>query len=87
MLFFNFKEKETKLVDTNAGFFIEETEEGESSTTLAEPIPAPVVQPDRPECEECQEALADSYLFRNFGVFNRDGKVVQHFKSNNLSYQ
>jgi len=62
------KEKETKLVDTNAGFFIEETEEGESSSTLAEPIPAPVVQPDRPECEECQEALADSYLFRNFGL-------------------
>jgi len=62
------KEKETKLVDTNAGFFIEETEGGETSTTLAEPLPAPVVQPDRPECEECQEALADSYLFRNFDL-------------------
>jgi len=63
------KEKETKLVDTNAGFFIEETEGGETSSTLAEPIPAPVVQPDRPQCEECQEELiADSYLLRNFDL-------------------
>ena len=43
------QEKETKLVDTNAGFFIEETEGGESSSQMAEPLPAPVLEPDRPE--------------------------------------
>ena len=43
------QEKETKLVDTNAGFFIEETEGGESSSQIAEPLPAPVLEPDRPE--------------------------------------
>jgi len=63
------KEKETKLVDTNAGFFIEETEGGENSTAaFAEPLPAPVVIPDRPECEECQDPIADSYLSRNFNL-------------------
>jgi len=62
------KEKETKLVDTNAGFFIEETEEGETSSQMAEPIPAPIIEPDRPQCQECGEDLADSYLFRNFNL-------------------
>merc|ERR1711997_291853 len=55
------KEKETKLVDSHAGFFIEETEGGEtSSSTVAEPMPAPIIEPDRPQCEECHEDLADS---------------------------
>jgi DNA-repair protein complementing XP-A cells len=65
---FFLQEKETKLVDTNAGFFIEETEGGESSSQMAEPLPAPVLEPDRPECEECGEELADSHLFRNFNL-------------------
>ena len=57
------------MVDTHAGFFIEETEGGEtSSSTVAEPMPAPIIEPDRSQCEECQEDLADSYLFRNFDL-------------------
>ena len=62
------QKKETKLVDTNAGFFIEENEDKISTgaSGQAEPIPAPVVEPDRPHCLECQEELADSYLFRTF---------------------
>ena len=48
-MFFFLQEKETKLVDTNAGFFIEETEGDESSSQMAEPLPAPVLEPDRPE--------------------------------------
>lgn len=59
--------KESKLVDTNAGFFIE-VDEGptKGSSSQAEPLPAPLIEPDRPMCLECQEELADSYLFRNF---------------------
>ena len=44
--------KETKLIDSNAGFFIEETED-EINLKASEPVPAPVLEPDRPECKEC----------------------------------
>ena len=44
--------KETKLIDSNAGFFIEETED-EINAKASEPVPAPVLEPDRPECKEC----------------------------------
>ncbi len=62
------KVKETKLVDTNAGFFIEEVDDDElaSASQPSEPRPAPVVEPDRPKCLECKDELADSYLFRTF---------------------
>ena len=59
---------ETKLVDTNAGFFIEEDVDGpgERFELEVEREPAPVIEPDRPTCLECREELADSYLFRTF---------------------
>ncbi len=62
------KTKETKLKDTNAGFFIEEEEGGDDDDfdQIAKEIPAPVVEPDRPKCLDCSEELADSYLFRTF---------------------
>lgn len=59
---------ETKLVDTNAGFFIEEDADGpgEGFELEVEREPAPVVEPDRPTCLECRDELADSFLFRTF---------------------
>ena len=61
--------KEKRLVDTKAGFFIEEDEEGgtegEESHNLVS-LPAPITKPDRPECEECGKAVAESFLLRTF---------------------
>ena len=65
--------KEKKLVDTKSGFFIEvdeeggETGEGEEVRNLVS-LPAPITKPDRPECEECGEAVAESFLLRTFDV-------------------
>ena len=64
--------KEKRLVDTKAGFFIEEDEgggtgEGEEARNLVS-LPAPITKPDRPECEECGEAVAESFLLRTFDV-------------------
>ena len=63
------QKKEKQLVDTKAGFFIEEDDKDPNAQSLQgniEPMPAPVIEPDRPHCLECQEEIADSYLFRNF---------------------
>ena len=59
---------ETKLVDTNAGFFIKEDPDrpAEGFELEVEREPAPVVEPDRPTCLECRDELADSFLFRTF---------------------
>jgi hypothetical protein len=61
---------ETKLVDTNAGFFIEEDPEGPDDHLELEldREPAPVIEPDRPTCLECRDELADSFLFRTFDL-------------------
>lgn len=56
--------KETKLIDSNAGFFIEESES--ETAVLQEPIPPPVIEPDRPQCKECSDEMADSFLLRTF---------------------
>ena len=57
--------KEKQLVDTKAGFFIEE-DDTDNFQGNVEPLPAPVIEPDRPHCLECQVEIADSYLFRSF---------------------
>jgi len=60
---------ETKLIDTNAGFFIEESEDEPKATPTMECLPAPVVEPERPTCNECdEEKFADSFLFRTFDL-------------------
>ena len=61
---------EIKLVDTNAGFFIEEdvNEPGGHVEFEVEREPAPVLEPDRPTCLECRDELADSFLFRTFDL-------------------
>ena len=56
--------KETKLIDSNAGFFIEESES--ETAVLQEPMPPPVIEPDRPQCKECSDEMADSFLLRTF---------------------
>ena len=63
--------KEKRLVDTKAGFFIEEdegggTEDGAERNLVS--LPAPITKPDRPECEECGEAVAESFLLRTFDL-------------------
>ena len=58
--------KEKKIVDTKAGFFIEEENPEDAVQGTLEDMPAPIIEPDRPQCLECTEELADSYLFRNF---------------------
>ena len=64
--------KEKRLVDTKAGFFIEEEEEGGTGEDEGErnlvSLPAPITKPDRPECEECGEAVAESFLLRTFDL-------------------
>lgn len=60
---------ETKLIDTNAGFFIEESEDEPRAKPTMECLPAPVVEPERPTCKECEEEkFADSFLFRTFDL-------------------
>ena len=64
--------KEKRLVDTKAGFFIEEDEGGgteeDGATRNLVSLPAPITKPDRPECEECGEAVAESFLLRTFDL-------------------
>ena len=75
-------DKTKKVVDSGAGFFIEDDEEDALDPDKFTSLPAPIIEPDRPECLECSEDLADSFLFRTFDVSvcdkckdtERDGK-------------
>ena len=63
------KKTETKLVDSGAGFFIEEGD-GSEVTAGADPerlssLPAPILISDQPHCDECGQLLADSFMFRS----------------------
>lgn len=68
--------KEKRVVDSGAGFFIEDEEEGaeddDARVNLAD-VPAPILEPDRPECLECAHPLADSFLLRTFDLSVCDG--------------
>lgn len=62
--------QEKKLVDSGAGFFIEETPESSNAidpSTFIQ-LPAPIIKPDQPTCLECQENFSDSFLFRTFDL-------------------
>lgn len=57
------------VVDTKAGFFIDEDEgpEGAAAPHLPEAPAAPILGPDRPMCLACSKGeVADSYLMRTF---------------------
>ncbi|CAG0878928.1 unnamed protein product [Darwinula stevensoni] len=58
----------TKLVDTGAGFFLEEKDLDEEPEEPKKIVsrPAPVVPTDQPTCEECGEEFPGSFLFDCF---------------------
>ena len=74
--------KEKKVVDSGAGFFIDEEEEEAFDPANVKELPAPILKPDQPVCEECGKDFADSFLFRTFDFVvcdecketERDGK-------------
>jgi len=56
--------KPVEVVDTGAGFFIEEDDVGEMTQAVEKP--APIIEPDRPTCLECSEQFGESYLLTSF---------------------
>lgn len=58
----------SRFIDSGGGFLIEENNE-EVKPTLPEElttIPPPIIEPERPNCLECNEKFPDSFLFLNF---------------------
>jgi len=58
--------QEKKVIDSGAGFFIEEEEDGDIVPPKIVSIPAPIMPPDQPNCEDCEAEFSDSYLYRTF---------------------
>nr|SVE89661.1 EOG090X0KP6 [Daphnia sinensis] len=64
--------KNSRLIDSGGGFLINEKElEEEQQREVFDPIvitqdPAPIILPDRPHCDECEQPLHDSLLYRSF---------------------
>lgn len=58
----------SRLIDTGGGFLIEQDEldEQASRSVTVSADPAPIIEPDRPHCLECDNPMADSYLYRWF---------------------
>ncbi|KAJ9589274.1 hypothetical protein L9F63_017519, partial [Diploptera punctata] len=56
-----------KFIDTGGGFLLEqkEGEEEIDKITLVKEL-GPIIEPDRPTCEECQEIFEESNLFKSF---------------------
>ncbi|CAG13260.1 unnamed protein product, partial [Tetraodon nigroviridis] len=59
-----------KTVDSGAGFFIEEEEDGEEELATKRIVhqPAPVIEPDYLVCDDCQKPFMDSYLSNSFDL-------------------
>ena len=63
------KVQEKKVVDSGAGFFIDEEEAAaEDDPANYKELPAPILKPDQPLCLECEKDFPDSYLFRTFDL-------------------
>ncbi|XP_076869646.1 DNA repair protein complementing XP-A cells [Brachyhypopomus gauderio] len=61
--------KVSKIIDSGAGFFIEEQpEEDQQSSVKVVNDPAPVIEPDYLMCEECSKPFMDSYLSKSFDL-------------------
>uniref|UniRef100_H3BX47 Xeroderma pigmentosum, complementation group A n=1 Tax=Tetraodon nigroviridis TaxID=99883 RepID=H3BX47_TETNG len=62
--------KVSKTVDSGAGFFIEEEEDGEEELATKRIVhqPAPVIEPDYLVCDDCQKPFMDSYLSNSFDL-------------------
>ncbi|EFX89375.1 hypothetical protein DAPPUDRAFT_220521 [Daphnia pulex] len=58
----------SRLIDSGGGFLIDEKdlEEEQSKEVVISEIPAPIILPDRPHCDECEQPLHDSLLYRSF---------------------
>ncbi|XP_069137822.1 DNA repair protein complementing XP-A cells homolog isoform X1 [Argopecten irradians] len=57
-----------KVVDTGAGFFLEEEEEEERNRVKVKHAPGPVIGVDNLLCENCEKEFMDSYLHTHFDV-------------------
>uniref|UniRef100_UPI003AAB848D DNA repair protein complementing XP-A cells n=1 Tax=Centroberyx gerrardi TaxID=166262 RepID=UPI003AAB848D len=62
--------KVSKTVDSGAGFFIEEEEDGEEEQRARKVVhqPAPVIEPDYLVCDDCDKPFMDSYLSNSFDL-------------------
>lgn len=62
--------KVSKTIDSGAGFFIEEEEDGEEELRTKRIVhqPAPVIEPDYFVCDDCQKPFMDSYLSNSFDL-------------------
>nr|CAG4638873.1 EOG090X0KP6 [Cyclestheria hislopi] len=58
----------SRLIDSGGGFLIDEKDlqEQHNLEIKITQNPAPIIQPERPPCEECQQPIHDSFLFRSF---------------------
>ncbi|KAM6971810.1 DNA repair protein complementing XP-A cells [Aplochiton taeniatus] len=62
--------KVTKTIDSGAGFFIDEEENGEDEQRRKKVVhqPAPVLETDYLICDECDKPFMDSYLSNSFNL-------------------
>ncbi|XP_056136910.1 DNA repair protein complementing XP-A cells [Lampris incognitus] len=62
--------KVAKIIDSGAGFFIEEEGDGEQEQKVNTVVhqPAPVIQPDYLVCDDCDKPFMDSYLSNSFDL-------------------
>nr|SVE75534.1 EOG090X0KP6 [Daphnia dolichocephala] len=60
----------SRLIDSGGGFLINEKdlEEEQQREIVITQDPAPIILPDRPHCDECEQPLHDSLLYRSFSV-------------------
>uniref|UniRef100_A0A667WX36 Xeroderma pigmentosum, complementation group A n=1 Tax=Myripristis murdjan TaxID=586833 RepID=A0A667WX36_9TELE len=71
--------KVSKTIDSGAGFFIEEDEDGEEEEGVQKKVvhqPAPVIEPDYLVCDDCDKPFMDSYLSNSFDLDNEKHKLV-----------
>merc|ERR1712158_75835 len=61
--------KKESATDSKNDLITGESEDEPKATPTMECLPAPVVEPERPTCNECdEEKFADSFLFRTFDL-------------------
>ncbi|XP_034241202.1 DNA repair protein complementing XP-A cells homolog [Thrips palmi] len=68
------RSKSTKVIDTGGGFLLEETDDpDQNKETAIVKEPGPILPPDCPVCEECQQEFSDSWLLKSFDHSVCDG--------------
>ncbi|XP_067106062.1 DNA repair protein complementing XP-A cells [Osmerus mordax] len=62
--------KVAKTIDTGAGFFIDEEDDGEQEQRVIKVVhqPAPVIEADYLVCDNCDKPFMDSYLSNSFDL-------------------